>query len=137
MRARDVMTNDLVTCDAQRPLRDAACLMRDHDIGDVLVMKDGEVCGIVTDRDIVVRGLADHGDASSLTLGDVCSKGVYGVSPDSSIEDVLDVMEQHAVRRVPVMEQSQPVGIVSIGDLAVEKDRESALAKISAAAPNN
>ena len=89
----------------------------------------------MTDRDIVVRGLA--GGKWSVELGDICSRDLVTVSPDESIDDAIGVMSWHAVRRLPVVEDGRAIGMVSIGDLAVERDRNSALADISAAPANH
>lgn len=135
-QVRDVMTKNPTMLDARTPLIDAARAMREGDYGDVLVSSDGELCGIVTDRDIVVRGLAEISDISSAELGDVCSRELTTVSPTTDVTEAARTMRERAVRRLPVVENGQPVGIVSIGDLAVERDPDSALADISAAPPN-
>jgi CBS domain-containing protein len=111
--------------------------MRDRDIGDVLVTDDdGRLAGIVTDRDIVVRCLAE-GAAGDTTLDRACSSEVHTLDVGSSVGDAIDMMRAHAMRRVPVVEGGRAVGIVSIGDLAVEREPDSALGDISAAAPND
>ncbi len=134
---QDVMTTDPVALDASEPVLEAAKRMKDHDIGDVIVLDDGQVCGVVTDRDIVVRVLADGRDASQTPLGDVCSRDLATVSPSDDLTTAGDLMRERAVRRVPVVENGKPVGIVSIGDLAIERDETSALADISAAEGNS
>lgn len=136
-KIHEVMTSDPSTCDAGDSVRDAAKAMRDGDFGAVIVIDDGEVSGIVTDRDIVVRVVAEGMDPGDTRLGDCCSSGVQTLSPDDSVEDAVEKMRDADVRRLPVVEDSRPVGIVSIGDLAVTRDERSALADISAAAPNN
>ena len=85
---RDVMTTNLVTCPPSAPLKDAAGYMRDRDIGDVLVVDDGSICGIVTDRDIVVRCVAEGGDPRSAKVGDVCSADLTTISSDAPIEEL-------------------------------------------------
>jgi len=133
---RDVMTTNLVTCTSSAPLKDAAGYMRDRDIGDVLVVDDGSICGIVTDRDIVVRCVAEGGDAREATVGDVCTADLTTVSADTTIEDAARLMRDNALRRLPVVDHGKPVGIVTLGDLAVQADPSSALGGISAARPN-
>ncbi len=133
---QDVMTTDPVALDASEPVLEAAKRMKDHDIGDVIVVDGGQVCGVVTDRDIVVRVLADGRDASQTPLGDVCSRDLATVSPSDDLTAAGDLMRERAVRRVPVVENGKPVGIVSIGDLAIERDPDSALSHISAAPPS-
>ena len=135
---QDVMTRDPIVFEATTPVVDAARAMRDNDTGDVLVQRDGSLCGIVTDRDIVVRGVAQDIDPSSAPVGDLCTKDVTALRPEDSIADAVRVMREQALRRLPVVDESgQPVGIVSIGDLAIEADPGSVLSDISAAAPNN
>jgi CBS domain-containing protein len=134
---KEIMTTDLVTRPGSTSLQDGARLMRDRDIGDILVMEGERLQGIVTDRDIVVRCVADRGDISSATLADACSPELVTVSPDTEIREAARIMADRAVRRLPVVEDGRPVGIVSLGDLAVEQDPESALGGISAASPDD
>lgn len=134
---RDVMTTDLVACPSTASIADAARFMRDRDIGDVLVVDDGKVRGIVTDRDIVVRCIADGGDASSARLADVCSSQLTTVGSDAGIEEAAQIMRDNALRRLPVVDDGTAVGIVTLGDLAVEVDPSSALGGISAAKPTS
>jgi CBS domain-containing protein len=133
---RDVMTTDPVVCETTASATEAAQKMRDHEIGDVLVVDGSELVGIVTDRDIAVRVVAEGSDPDSVTLGDVCSGDLETVTPDDDLGDVIRDMRDRAVRRVPVVEDGTAVGILSIGDLAVMKDAESLLADISAAPSN-
>jgi len=137
-RIEEVMTKGVTCVGRDATLREVAQLMRDKQIGDVLVTDDkGKLCGIVTDRDMVVRAIADGKDAQSTKVRDVCSEQIATLRPDASLDDAVQMMRDKAVRRVPVVRDDVPVGIVSIGDLAVEKDPKSALAGISAASPNN
>lgn len=134
----DIMTREVRTCPAESPIMDAAKLMRDEGIGDVVVIKDdGQMCGLVTDRDIVVRALAEGKDASSTRLDEICTRDVVTVTPDTDAREAVRIMSDRAIRRLPVVEGDQPVGFVSIGDLAIERDPESVLADISAQPPNN
>lgn len=137
-RISEVMTPDPVTMTSSTDLRTAATALRDNEIGDVVVTKDdGTLCGIVTDRDMVVRGLAEGLDPSSATLDEICNHKLITVGPDDSIAAAVNAMEEHAIRRLPVVDNGAIVGIVSIGDLAVERDPQSALGEISAAPANN
>lgn len=133
---QEFMTPDPIVLDAIAPVNHAAQAMRDADIGDVMVHKDGHVCGVVTDRDIVVRLIADGGDAKKTTLGEICSREVTTVTADTPVRAAVDVMRAKAIRRLPVVDGGRPVGIVSIGDLAVALDERSALSDISAAPSN-
>jgi CBS domain-containing protein len=133
---REVMTKDPATLPRTASLVEAARLMRQNDMGDVIVMDGDQIWGIVTDRDIVVRALAEGRDPSSTTLDEICSRHLTMLSPDHTVDDAVRLMREHAIRRLPVVEGGMPVGIVSIGDLALDRDPNSALADISAAPPN-
>jgi CBS domain-containing protein len=135
LTVRDIMTPDPVACPADATIGEAAELMRDRGIGDVLVERDGELMGLLTDRDIVIRGLAEGLDASS-TVESVCTPRLVTVEPDAPVAEAVEMMRSMAVRRLPVVDQGRPVGIVSLGDLALELDARSALADISAAEPD-
>jgi CBS domain-containing protein len=131
-----IMSQNPVCLDAGASVLEAARAMRDQHIGDVIVTRDGRVFGILTDRDIVVRCLAQDKDMRQCTCGEVCSTDVVTISRDAPIEQAVTLMRERAVRRLVVVDGEQPVGIVSLGDLAKERDRSSALGGISAAAPN-
>jgi CBS domain-containing protein len=135
-RVEEIMTRDPRTVNADDTIIEAARVMRDSDIGDVVVMDGGQVSGIVTDRDIVVRGVAEGQDPESATVGDVCTTGVETIDPGSSVDDALRLMREHDIRRLPVVKNGRPVGIISLGDLAVEREPDSTLADISAASPD-
>ena len=133
----ELMTRDPVMVEPNATLKDAARMMRDRDIGAVLVADKGQLVGLLTDRDIVVRGIADKGDPSSTRVKDIVSKEVETVKPNDSVDQAVKKMRSMAVRRMPVVDdRGKPVGIVAIGDLAVDLDSRSALADISAADPN-
>jgi CBS domain-containing protein len=133
---RDVMMTNIQSVDAGASIRQAAAVMRDKGIGDVLVVADGNLRGIVTDRDIVVRALADGRQPDATAVGDVCSPELTVVDAQAQVEEAADLMGRHAVRRLPVVENNEVIGIVSLGDLARRNEPESALSDISAAPPN-
>lgn len=136
-QVRDIMTQNLRTCPAGTTLDEAARVMRDDDVGDVLVLRaSGSVCGIVTDRDITIRAVAEGRDPAGTTVDDICSHEIVTIEPDADAEEAARVMRERAIRRLPVTDEGKPVGIVSIGDLAIERDPRSALADISAASGN-
>jgi len=137
-QVKDVMTADPACVSTDDTTDKAAQLMRDKDVGSIVVTDNGgSVHGIVTDRDIVVRAVADAKHPEETRVEDVCSSDPTVVSADASIEDAVKEMRDHNVRRVPVVEDDKPIGIVSLGDLAKEQDPNSVLGDISAAAPNN
>ena len=132
----EVMTADPRTVELGDTLTEAARVLAEADIGAVLAVDEGKVVGILTDRDIVVRAIADGRDPGSTNVGDVCSSDVATLTPDQSVDDAVRLMRKHDVRRVPVVQDGRPAGILSLGDVAVEQDPDSALADISAAPPN-
>ena len=134
---RSVMTTRPVTLPAAAPVVEAARAMREADIGDVIVLEHDRIAGILTDRDIVVRGLAEGRDLRHTSIGDICSRVLTTVSDDASVEDAINLMRAKAVRRLPVVAGDQPIGVVSLGDLALKRDRLSTLGDISAASPNH
>lgn len=134
----EVMTTDPITIPQRASVQEAAQAMRDSDIGDVIVLDDSEqVCGIVTDRDIAVRFVAEGKDPAGTLLEEIYSRELQTLSPKDSVGDAVRLMSEKAIRRLPVVDEGKPVGIVSIGDLAATQDPDSALADISAAPPNN
>lgn len=139
-KIREVMNENLIAMSVSATVAEAARTMRDRDIGDVIVLQivlqDNRICGIVTDRDIVVRAIAQGRDPAQTKLVDICSRDLMTVSPSDEIADAVRLMKEKAIRRLPVVENGRPVGIVSIGDLAIEQDRRSALGEISAAPAN-
>ena len=134
-KVRDVMTSEPIVLQRDQSIADAAQAMRDHAVGSVLVVDGDTLCGLVTDRDLVVRALAESASPGS-PVGDVCSPDLVAIDADDDVTDAARVMQANAVRRLPVMASGRIVGIVSIGDLAVTQDDASALADISAARPN-
>lgn len=130
------MTPGPISVTIDSTLLDAARMMRDEAIGDVLVVDDEGVRGMVTDRDIVVRGLAEGRDPSSTPVIEVCSEELVTVQEDESVQRAVELMREHALRRLPVCRGDEVVGVVSLGDLAIERDPTSALGDISAAPSN-
>ena len=135
---RDVMTANPRTLSTGATAEEAARIMRDEDVGVVVVVGDGdEVRGVVTDRDIAVRVVAEGKAPTETTLADVASQEeIATLSPDDGVDDAIRLMREKKVRRVPIVEGGRAVGIVSLGDLAVDQQPDSALADISAADPN-
>lgn len=133
----DVMTANPETIEASEPVMEAARRMRDADIGDVIVLDDGRVVGILTDRDIAVRIVAEGKDASTPVREACSATDLQTVGPDTSLVQAVQLMRDNAVRRLPVVENDRAVGVLSLGDLAMELDQDSALADISAAAPDS
>ncbi|MGI5327388.1 CBS domain-containing protein [Actinomadura nitritigenes] len=135
-RVNEVMTPVPVAVSPDTTLVTVSDLMRRHGIGDVLVVHEGRLRGLVTDRDIVVRAVAVQKDVGATTVGDICSTNMVTVAPEEDADEAVRLMRRHAVRRLPVVDGDRPIGMVSIGDLAVQRDERSALADISAEPPN-
>ena len=133
----EFMTTRLVTMDGNDTLMAAAQEMRDSAIGDVVVTDGDNVVGIVTDRDIAVRGVAENMDPTATRLNQITSKDVVTVSQNDDAVAAADLMRTYAVRRLPVVEDGRLIGLISMGDLAVEREPQSVLADISADDPNN
>lgn len=125
---REVMNPDPTTLSADASVADAARCMRDHDVGDVLVELDGQLRGIVTERDIVVHSVAEDRDLSQVRLGEVCTGEIITLDPETSVEEAVRLMRERALRRLPVCQDGRVVGVVAIGDLIIEFDLDSALA---------
>jgi CBS domain-containing protein len=126
-QVRDVMSPEPLTLPLDAPLTEAARLMRDEQIGGVLITQNGMLCGLLTDRDIVVRAVAEGRDLTGTRLAEICSAGIVTVGPDDDTETALRIMLDRAVRRLPVVEDGRPVGIVSIGDLTSDRGEPAAL----------
>lgn len=136
MKIREVMTPAPVTVASTDMVTVAASAMKEHGIGAVPVITDGRLTGILTDRDIAIRVLAEDLDPSSTRVGDVCSTELAAISMDDDVDQAIRLIRERAVRRVPVIDDGVPVGIISIGDVALTRDERSALADVSAAPPN-
>jgi CBS domain-containing protein len=134
---RELMAEPVVTVMADATLTDAARLMRDADIGDVVVVHKKKPIGVLTDRDIVVRGIADNRMPGTVTAGEICSTDLVSVEHDAEIAEAIALMRRAAVRRLPVTEGGELVGLLSLGELAIERDETSVLADISSAEPNS
>lgn len=134
---REVMTPGVVTVRPDASLVEAAQLMRAQDIGDVLVTADHRLVGVLTDRDITLRAVADGADPLTVSAQAVCTPNPVVVGPDDAVSAAVGLMRENAVRRLPVVEDGHPVGMVSLGDLAVADDPDSALADISRAEPDD
>ncbi|MFD7698318.1 CBS domain-containing protein [Streptomyces sp. NPDC059805] len=133
---KDVMTAGVAAVRPDASLAEAARLMRAQGIGDVVVADGQDVAGVLTDRDIVVRAVAEGMDPSAVAAGAVCTPRPVVVGPHERLTVAVALMREHAVRRLPVVEDGLPVGVLSLGDLAEDGDPRSALADISRAGPN-
>lgn len=131
----ELMARDPATIPGSAAVTVAARLMRERDIGDVLVTDEGALRGVLTDRDIALRAVAEELPEDT-TAAEICSTDVVTCSSFDDVADALELMREHAVRRLPVVDRGRLVGVVSLGDLVIEQDQHSTLADISAAYPN-
>ena len=124
MKVREIMTTDVATATPETTLEDIATMMRDEDTGAIPVLDDDELVGIITDRDIVVRCIAEGKDPVETTVEDVLSGGLETIEPESDIEEAREIMSRRQIRRLPVVEDGGLVGMLSIGDIAVKSDAD-------------
>jgi CBS domain-containing protein len=115
---RDVMSGRPTTCEPQATVVEAARLMASQDVGPIPVVEGERLVGLVTDRDLVVRVLAEARDPQSTTIGDIASTDLVTISPDDSLDQALKLLASHQVRRLPVVEGERLVGVVAQADIA-------------------
>jgi CBS domain-containing protein len=121
---RDAMTANPASIRASDPVVEAARLMRDQDVGSLPVLEDDRLYGIITDRDIAVRVVAEGSNPSSVTVRDVASREAVKATPDQELDEALRLMAQHQVRRLPVTEGDRLVGMLAQADVAQEHEPE-------------
>jgi CBS domain-containing protein len=136
MKIRELMTPAPVAIAPSDPAAEAAKAMREHGIGTVLVQDQGKLAGLVTDRDIAVRVLAQGRDPRDVPVSEIASREIASIGPDDDTEDAARLIAERAVRRIPVVEDGTAIGVVSLGDLELAKEERSPLADISAAPPS-
>jgi CBS domain-containing protein len=117
---RDVMTTNVEACTTLDNVYEVAAKMKELNVGAIPIIENGQIMGMITDRDLVIRGIAER-KPNSQKVTDVMSEHLVTVSPDMSIEEASQLMAKHQVRRLPVVQNGQLVGIVALGDLAVNK----------------
>ncbi|MCL6431972.1 MAG: CBS domain-containing protein [Anaerolineae bacterium] len=120
------MTTELVTVSPDTAVTEAARLMRDADIGDVLVVDQGRLVGILTDRDVTVRVIAQGIDPKEAKVGDYMTRDLVTGMPEWDVEDAADLLGEEQIRRLPILEDGRLIGIVSLGDIAVQFAEEMA-----------
>jgi len=135
---REVMSATLETVTPDTSLTDAAKVMDRADIGDVLIV-DGtdQLRGIVTDRDIAIRAVAEGRDPNTTTVEEIMTPTVETISSSATVRETIETMRRHDIRRLPVVDGGSPIGVVSLGDLAMSPGSQSVLADLSTAPPNN
>jgi signal-transduction protein with cAMP-binding, CBS, and nucleotidyltransferase domain len=134
-KVRDVMTPGPIGVDYYQSIGDAARTMRDWGVGAVLVVHEQSLRGLVTDRDLVVRAVAESKTPDE-AVGPLSSGDLIGVNAEDDAAVAVRLMREHAIRRLPVIEDGQVAGIVSMGDLALQDDAAAVLSQVSKARPN-
>jgi CBS domain-containing protein len=123
---KEVMTRDVRACEPNATVADAAKMMAQEDVGPVPIVEDGRLVGIVTDRDIVVRVVAEGRDPNATTVKEIASTELVTVSPDDDLDEALHLLAERQVRRLPVVEGDRLVGIVAQADIArLGKDKKT------------
>lgn len=119
LKIKEIMTTDVRSICANDSISEAVNIMKQLDIGSVPVLDDNILVGIITDRDIVLRGIA-AGKSLEERVSSVMTKDITTVDPDTDVHKAADLMATKQIRRLPIVENGRLVGIVSIGDMAVE-----------------
>ena len=119
---RDLMTENPSSCERGTPVAEAAKVMARENVGSVPVVQGGKLVGVVTDRDLVVRLLAEERDPQSTTVGEIASSDPVTLAPDDELDKALQLLARHQVRRLPVVEGERLVGIVAQADIARHAD---------------
>jgi len=123
---KEVMTRDVRACEPNATVADAAKVMAQEDVGPVPIVEDGRLVGIVTDRDIVVRVVAEGRDANVTTVKEIASTDLVTVAPGDDLDEALNLLAERQVRRLPVVEGDRLVGIVAQADVArLGKDKKT------------
>jgi len=134
---REIMTADPRSVEIGATVAEAAREMRDGDVGSVVVIENGAVAGILTDRDIAVRVVAQGLDPDATRVSEVATMRPVTLTVDQSVDDAIRLVREQNVRRIIVLQDGRAAGIVSLGDLAIERDTDSALADIASEPANN
>ncbi|MFB0634908.1 CBS domain-containing protein [Bacillus rugosus] len=136
MKIRDIMTKNVECCEPTASITELAKKMRDSNVGSIPICENGTLQGIVSDRDIVTRCLAES--QMDANASDIMSTDIVSGHPDMSAEEASQLMAEHQIRRLPILENERIAGIVALGDLSVEKDTDQkageALSEISKSA---
>jgi CBS domain-containing protein len=117
---RDVMTPTVQTVSPSQSLAEAAEVMKGEDVGSVPIVEEGRLAGILTDRDIVMRAVAERRDPQAVKVDEVASRELVTVEPEQDLDEALALMARHQVRRLPVVEQGRLVGMLAQADVALE-----------------
>lgn len=128
MKVREIMTSgSLATATLDTTVEEIANMMKSEDVGAIPVLDDDEkLAGIITDRDIVVRAIAEGEDPTECTAEDILSEQLHTIEPDADLQQAIELMSRHQIRRLPVVEEDQVIGIISLGDVSVKSQPHEA-----------
>jgi CBS domain-containing protein len=136
LKVRDTMTGSPRSIDASTSVVEAAQLMREGHIGSLPITADEQLVGMITDRDIAMRVVAEAADHTNTSVGDVSSRDLVTVEPDEDLDEALQLMARHQVRRLPVVENGRLVGIVAQADIALSENEKTAKLVEAISAPS-
>lgn len=127
MKAQDIMTTEVIAVDLTTSVRDAAIKMAETDVGSVIVNDKNALVGIITDRDITIRGVADYSDLDKVNCEDIMSSNVVTATPDTDMEKVINLMSDNQIKRIPIVEKNAVIGLISLRDISqtIEWDEEA------------
>jgi CBS domain-containing protein len=120
MKVRQIMTTDVECAEPDSTLQEIASMMKEENVGSIPVVDEDELCGIITDRDIVVRCVAEGKDPGECTADEILSEELHSIEPDADVETASRIMAERQVRRLPVVQDGHLVGMISLGDIAVK-----------------
>lgn len=118
MKAKEIMTSEVVSVDRETPIKEAAVKMAETDVGSVIVNDNDSLIGIITDRDITIRAVANNDDLKNITCEDIMSSDVITANTNANMEEVIDLMSENQIKRIPIVENNQVVGIISLRDIS-------------------
>ena len=126
MKVRELMTEEVATVTLATTLNEVASKMKQEDTGAIPVLDEDRLVGIVTDRDIVIRCIAEGKDPNELTAEDILSRDLETIDPDADVQEAARIMARRQIRRLPVVEDEELIGVISLGDIAVKEDEDVA-----------
>lgn len=125
MKAKSIMTNKVICVQKDEMVSEAAKKMKQAGVGSVAVEDQGKIVGIITDRDIVLRDIAENSTPGQCKCGDIMTTNVATATPESNINEVADIMSQRQVKRVPIVQEEKVIGMVSLADLSQTRGKKS------------
>lgn len=124
MRVKDCMCYNVVQATPDTTVTDVAKLMDENKVGCIPICRENRIIGFVTDRDIITRGVACNKDCNTTKISDIMNVNVIKITPDTELDDAINVMAKNQIRRLPVIEDNKIIGLLTLGDLAQNVDVE-------------